>query len=69
MKIVKLTALGKNAEDIPNVRFVIGPGTVYRWGEENKATLINSVDGIKLVKETPDEIDRLIEGGADGSSK
>lgn len=61
MKVIKLTALGKNKENIPNMRLVVGPGIVYRWGEENKATIINTVDGAILVKETPEEIDSKIE--------
>lgn len=60
MKVLTLTAVGKDGTDIPNIRIVIGPGIVYRWGEENKATIMTTVSGTLLIKETPEEIDRLI---------
>lgn len=62
MKVIEVTAVGKDGKDIPKIKFVIGPGIYYRWGEENKATIVNTVNGTILIKETPEEIDRLIEG-------
>jgi hypothetical protein len=60
MKVIIVTAVGTKKEDIPNVRLVVGPGIYYRWGEENKATIVNTVNGTILIKETPEQIDALI---------
>lgn len=64
MTVVTLTAVAADKSDIPNVRVVIGPGIYYRWGDANQATIMNTVNGTILIKETPEQIDALIKANS-----
>jgi hypothetical protein len=59
MKVITLHAIGKEGKDV-EIHFVAGSGLFWHYGEENKATIIETIKGTLLVKETPEQIRALI---------
>jgi hypothetical protein len=61
MKVIKLTAINVNdGNKEVTIHLVVGTGLFFTWGEENKASILETIKGTILVKETPDEIRALI---------